>query len=196
MRGCETNVRPSGLGTCRLPIFIGSDHVKTKAVWVIAVLWGAFLCTQDRAPAAEHADQTKASSGKTAGTAKSAPPARADADAAKDASKRGTAAATTKNGGHPPTTAFERAVDPTVIRTPPPPPVKERIPPPPGADYIWVPGHYVPIERVWTWTAGKWTVPPDSKAIWIEGRYDVQTQRWTAGYWQPGDPSPQNPSPK
>jgi len=46
-----------------------------------------------------------------------------------------------------------------------------------------VSGHYTLLGNQWSWVNGAWTVPPAPGAIWINGRYDAATRRWTEGYW-------------
>ncbi len=163
--------------------------VKTKRSWVIALC--AFIWVQTDFWIALAAD----GAAKEAASDKSNKAATATPESSENAGKPGTNASSKKKRPHPPTTAFDRAVDPTIIPTAPPAPPSEQTLPQPGANYVWVPGHYVPVERKWTWTAGKWMIPPDPKAIWIQGRYVVETQRWSSGYWQPGDPTPETTSP-
>lgn len=75
---------------------------------------------------------------------------------------------------------------------PPPAPRKESQPPSPAPNYKWQPGTWKPVDGTWTWVAGKWVVPPDAASVWIEGRYDTQTLKWTEPYWQPDRPNSYN----
>jgi hypothetical protein len=75
-----------------------------------------------------------------------------------------------------------------VMPTPPPPPRAESKPAPPPGNYVWVPGHHVPIKDEWRWVAGEWGVPATPASVWIEAQYDPKTQSWSPGYWQPDRP--------
>lgn len=66
----------------------------------------------------------------------------------------------------------------------------ERPPRPAESDrYVWVPGHYRPVEGRWTWVDGSWHLPPTEISVWIESSYDPANKLWFTGYWQPDAPS-------
>jgi hypothetical protein len=72
-----------------------------------------------------------------------------------------------------------------VMDDPPPAPRAETKPPAPPGNYVWVPGHYVPINHEWRWVAGEWGVPVTPSSVWIDATYDAKTRTWSPGYWQP-----------
>jgi hypothetical protein len=50
------------------------------------------------------------------------------------------------------------------------------------------------VNGQWTWINGTWTTPPAPGAVWTDGHYDAQTQRWTEGHWEMGgSPTPGTP---
>jgi hypothetical protein len=117
------------------------------------------------------------------------------------------AAAPPRYPAHPPTTeegerpAAKAVTSPAaaapkfVMSTPPPPPRAETKPPAPGKDYVWVPGHYMPIEGKWRWVNGEWSVPATPTSVWIQAVYDAETKNWNPGYWQPDRPPANEPPP-
>lgn len=82
---------------------------------------------------------------------------------------------------------------PFTMETPPPPPRLETKPPAPAAGYVWIPGHWTPVNGQWRWTPGEWGEPPTAASVWIESKYDSKTKQWTAGYWQPDRPGGYEP---
>lgn len=80
-------------------------------------------------------------------------------------------------------------MDLIVMDQPPPAPRQETRPAAPAANYKWRPGHWAAVDKKWSWVAGEWVVPPDPVAVWIDGKYDATTQKWTAPYWQPDRPT-------
>ena len=83
---------------------------------------------------------------------------------------------------------------------PPPAPRAETKPPAPAPNLVWVPGHYMPVKKVWRWVTGEWAVPATPISIWIPAHYNSTEKRWAPGYWQPDATStptadsPQNPT--
>lgn len=69
---------------------------------------------------------------------------------------------------------------------PPPAAPAETVPVSPGQNYQWVPGHFTLTNGQWNWMRGTWVVPPSNGAVWVDGRYDPATRRWTPGHWEPG----------
>lgn len=80
------------------------------------------------------------------------------------------------------------ATEPLMMDTPPPPAPADVKPPRPDASYVWVPGHWSPVQGEWKWQAGEWAVPATPASVWIDPKYDPKTKQWSAGYWQPDRP--------
>jgi hypothetical protein len=78
--------------------------------------------------------------------------------------------------------------------TPPPAPRPEKKPTAPTGNFVWVPGHYVPLKDEWHWVAGEWGVPATPSSVWIESTYDPKTKSWSPGYWQPDRADADDPS--
>lgn len=76
---------------------------------------------------------------------------------------------------------------------PPPPAPAELKPAAPAPGYVWVPGHYMPVEGKWRWVRGEWAVPATPSSVWIPARYDPQEKKWSPGYWQPDRPTSTEP---
>jgi hypothetical protein len=68
------------------------------------------------------------------------------------------------------------------MATPPPPLLSETKPPTPSGSWVWVPGHWAPVNGEWQWRAGEWGAPATPISVWIESKYDEKTKIWTAGY--------------
>ena len=81
-----------------------------------------------------------------------------------------------------------------VMATPPPALRPETKPAAPAGNYVWVPGHYVPLNDEWRWVAGEWGVPATPSSVWIEAQYDPKTKSWSPGYWHPDRPDPAEPT--
>jgi hypothetical protein len=80
-----------------------------------------------------------------------------------------------------------------IMATPPPPSRAETKPAAPAGNFVWVPGHYVPLNNEWRWVAGEWGVPATPASVWIEASYDPKTKSWSPGYWQPDRPETYDP---
>lgn len=92
----------------------------------------------------------------------------------------------------PPASTLQTASAPTgvAVATPPPAAPNEIRPAAPGPDYVWVRGHYELNQGVWSWTNGRWELPPQPGMVWVDSRFEPQTQRWTPGYWSTPTPTP------
>jgi hypothetical protein len=96
---------------------------------------------------------------------------------------------------HPPPSPTGGVAEPAVtmpdfqMMDPPPPDRTETKPAAPGPGYVWVPGHYMPVEHQWRWVRGEWAVPALPISVWIPARYDPKEKQWTPGYWQPDRPT-------
>lgn len=75
-----------------------------------------------------------------------------------------------------------------VMEQPPPPPRAETQPPAPGEGFKWKPGHWAVVNKQWAWVPGEWGMPPQTSSVWIEGRWDEKTKKWSAPYWQADRP--------
>lgn len=84
---------------------------------------------------------------------------------------------------------------PIVVRHAPPRHIVERIPAAPGPGYVWINGHHSWINGAWVWYPGTWMLPPQPGAVYVEGRWDPQTQNWVEGYWSVPPPPPPPPAP-
>lgn len=75
---------------------------------------------------------------------------------------------------------------PVIVREAPPRRVvvEERRVAAPGPNYVWIAGHHTWENGRWVWIQGAWIVPPQPGALWVEGRWDPQTQGWTEGHWE------------
>ena len=43
-------------------------------------------------------------------------------------------------------------------------------------------------DKQWAWVPGEWGMPPMPSSVWLEGRYDEKTKKWSAPYWQADRP--------
>ena len=81
-------------------------------------------------------------------------------------------------------------VEPPLMSVPTmPPPNAEALPPSPGAEYTWVPGHWVwrPALGRYMWIPGHYTVPPASGLVWVPGHWmwgPMLGYHWVEGYWR------------
>jgi hypothetical protein len=96
---------------------------------------------------------------------------------------------------HPPPSPTGGVAEPAVtmpdfqMMDPPPPDRTETKPAAPGPGYVWVPGHYMPVDHQWRWVRGEWAVPALPISVWIPARYDPKERKWEPGYWQPDRPT-------
>jgi hypothetical protein len=100
----------------------------------------------------------------------------------------------------------ERAVERVVVDRPAPVVrhqpalIVETIPSSPGANYAWVPGHWVWRENNWAWSAGHWhagqvrsmppiiveeiTMAPSPRHYWVPGHWKFEGDWvWVRGRW-------------
>lgn len=162
-----------------LPAALGAFLAGTAPFLVCAQSATTAPATPSPAEASAPAKASKTSSATSSevGSGKKAAPLSSDANRGNDEASVHTGAST-----------FASDRDPNLISTPPPPVRPETKPPAPAGLYVWVPGHYAPAKGEWQWIPGEWSVPATPSSVWIEGRYDEKTKRYSPGYWQPDRP--------
>jgi hypothetical protein len=69
--------------------------------------------------------------------------------------------------------------------TPPPTPV-DAVPPQPTANALWVPGYWIYDGRSYTWTHGRWEVPPPFAHTYVPAHSEMRNGQsvFVPGYWQ------------
>ena len=73
---------------------------------------------------------------------------------------------------------------PIVVREAPPRPVVERVVVSPGPGYVLVAGHHTWRDNRWVWVSGTWVQPPQSGAVYVEGRWDERNRNWVESHWE------------
>jgi len=72
------------------------------------------------------------------------------------------------------------------VRVAPPAPVAEVRTVAPGPRHVWVPGFYLWNGTAYSWTAGRWAVPPRARAVWVPGHWVHAHRGWyfVEGHWR------------
>jgi hypothetical protein len=54
----------------------------------------------------------------------------------------------------------------------------------PGPGYVMVAGHHTWRDNRWVWVSGTWVQPPQSGAVYVEGRWDERNRNWVESHWE------------
>jgi hypothetical protein len=71
------------------------------------------------------------------------------------------------------------------IPTPPPTPA-ETVPLQPAPNAVWVPGYWIYNGHAFTWTSGRWEIPPPFAHAYVPAHSEVRNGQtvFVPGYWQ------------
>jgi hypothetical protein len=72
-----------------------------------------------------------------------------------------------------------------VIEQPPPERI-EVVEASPGPAYVWVPGYWTWTGAEYSWSSGRWVVPPRGHNHWVRGRWERRGHHWRRvdGHWR------------
>jgi hypothetical protein len=68
----------------------------------------------------------------------------------------------------------------------PPPTPQENIPPQPAPNAMWIAGYWIYDGRSFTWTSGRWEIPPPFAHTYVPAHSEVRNGQtvFVPGYWQ------------
>jgi hypothetical protein len=86
----------------------------------------------------------------------------------------------------PPRRGYYRTQVVAAVPPAPPAPLSEAVPPAPASNALWVPGYWDFNGSGYTWTGGRWEIPPPMSTSYIAAHWETQGNAsvFVRGYWR------------